>query len=70
MNFNQRKKSLSLTNVMYWNQGKCHLLIFDFIDILVDLHQIKFLSNYSKAKGNSGSDGFILDVINIVAVLR
>ena len=55
---------------MYWNQGKCRLLIFDFIDILVDLHQITFLSNYTKAKGNSGSNGFILDVINIVAVLR
>lgn len=37
--------------------------MFHFIDILVDLHQIEFPSNYTKAKGKPGSNGFILDFL-------
>lgn len=61
------KKSLALTSTMHWNQAKCCLLIFDFIGVLVNVSQIKFLHSSLET---SSSDGFILNAINIVAILR
>lgn len=52
------------------NQGKCCLLIFNFIDVLVNLSQIKFLSNYAQALETPSSNGVVLNAINIVAILR
>lgn len=52
------------------NQGKCCLLIFNFIDVLVNLSQIKFLSNYAQALETLSSNALVLSAPNIIAVLR